>query len=52
MILGIMTSRGKLYYRAIDFTAQGYRERFKNAKPEGQESPGQLIVRISNYFNI
>ena len=22
-----------------------------NAKPEGQESPGQLIVRIHNYFN-
>ena len=23
----------------------------KNAKPEGQKSPGQLIVRISNYFD-
>ena len=33
-----------------DFTEQGYRERFRGAKPEGQESPSQFIVRISNYF--
>ena len=24
---------------------------FRNAKPEGQESPGQLIIRIRHYFN-
>ena len=34
-----------------DFTEQRYRERFRNAKPEGQESLGQLIVRVRNYFN-
>ena len=31
-----------------NFTEQGYREWFRSAKPEGQESPGQLIVRIRN----
>ena len=41
----------KALLQRYDFTAQGYCDRFKNAKPEGQESPGQLIVRISNYFN-
>ena len=34
-----------------DFTEQGYRERFRGAKPEGQESPSQFIVRIRNYFS-
>ena len=28
-----------------------YCERFRSAKPEGQESPSQLIARIRNYFN-
>ena len=41
----------KALLQRYDFTEQGYRERFRNAKPEGQESPGQLIVRIRNYFN-
>ena len=30
------------------FTEQGYYERFRNAKPEGHELPGQLIVRFGN----
>ena len=34
-----------------DFTEQGYRERFRGVKPEGQESPSQFIVRIRNYFS-
>ena len=35
-----------------DFTEQGYRKRFRGAKPKGQESPSQFIVlRISNYFD-
>ena len=34
-----------------DFTEQGYRERFRGAKPERQESPSQFILRISNYFD-
>ena len=33
------------------FTELGYRERFRKAKPEGQDLPGQLIVRINNYIN-
>ena len=41
----------KALLQRYDFTQQGYRERFRNAKPDGQESPGQLIVRIRNYFN-
>ena len=34
------------------FTEQGYRERFRGAKPEGQESPSQFIVRISYQITI
>ena len=41
----------KAFLQTNDSTKQGYRERFRNAKPEGPESPGQLIVRIRNYFN-
>ena len=41
----------KALLQRYDFTKQGYRERFRNAKLRGQESPGQLIVRIRNYFN-
>ena len=41
----------KALLQRYNFTEQGYRERFRSAKPEGQESPGQFIVRIRNYFN-
>ena len=41
----------KALLQRYDFTEQGYRERFRGAKPEGQESPCQFIVRISNYFD-
>ena len=41
----------KALIQRYDFTEQGYRDRFREAKPEGQESPGQLIVRIRNYFD-
>ena len=41
----------KAFLQRYDFTEQGYRERFRRAKPEGQESPSQFIVRISNYFD-
>ena len=36
--------------KRYDFTEFGYRRRFCNAKPEGQESPGQFIVRLKNYI--
>ena len=36
----------KRYY----FTEFGYRRRFRDAKPEGQESPDQFIVRLMNYL--
>ena len=39
----------KALLQRYDFSKQGYRERFRNAKPERQESPGQVIVRIRNY---
>ena len=35
--------------KRYDFTEFGYRRRFHDAKPEGQESPGQFIVRSKNY---
>ena len=41
----------KALLHRYDFTEQSYRERFRGAKPEGQESPSQFIVRISNYFD-
>ena len=41
----------KALLQRYDFTEQGYRERLGGAKPEGQESPSQFIVRISNYFD-
>ena len=41
----------KALLQRYDFTEQGYRERFRGAKPEGQESPSQFIARISNYFD-
>ena len=36
--------------KRYDFTEFEYRRRFHNAKPEGQESPGQFIVRLKNYL--
>ena len=33
-----------------DFTEFRYRRRFLEARPEGQESPGQFMVRLKNYF--
>ena len=36
--------------KRYDFTELGYQRRFCDAKPEGQESPGQFIVRLKNYL--
>ena len=36
--------------KRYDFTEFGYCTRFRDAKPEGQESPGQFIVRLKNYL--
>ena len=36
--------------KRYDFTKFGYRNRFRETKPEGQESPGQFMVRLKNYF--
>ena len=36
--------------KRYDFTDFGYRKRFREAKPEGQESPGQFMVRLQIYF--
>ena len=36
--------------KRYDFTEFGYRRRFRDAKPEEQESPGQFIVRLKNYL--
>ena len=41
----------KALLQRYDFTEQGYCKRFRGAKPEGQESPSQFIVRISNYLD-
>ena len=36
--------------KRYNFTEFGYRRRFRDVKPEGQESPGQFIVRLKNYL--
>ena len=36
--------------KRYDFTEFGYRRSFRDAKPEGQESTGQFIVRLKNYL--
>ena len=36
--------------KRYDFTEFGYCRRFRDAKREGQESPGQFIVRLKNYL--
>ena len=33
-----------------DYTEKGYRQRFREAKPEDAENPNQFIVRLRNYF--
>ena len=33
-----------------NFTERGYREKFREARPEGHESPSQFIFRLKNYF--
>jgi len=33
-----------------NFTEHGYRQHFHAAKPEGQESPSQFVIRLKNYF--
>ena len=35
--------------RRYNFTENGYRQRFREAKPENQETPGHFIVRLKNY---
>ncbi len=34
-----------------NFTEQGYRQRFREARPEGCENPDQFVVRLRNYFS-
>ena len=36
--------------KRYDFTNFGYRKRFREAKLEGQESPGQFMMRLKTYF--
>ena len=33
-----------------DFTKRGYREKFREARPEGHESPSKFICRLKHYF--
>ena len=36
--------------KRYDFTGFGYRRRFCDAKSDGQESPGQFIIRLKSYL--
>ena len=40
-----------LFFQRYNFSEQGYRKRYNSTKLEEQESPGQLIVKIRNYYN-
>ena len=33
-----------------DFTERGYREKFREGRPEGHERPSRFIFRSKNYF--
>ena len=33
-----------------NYTEQGYRQHFREIKPEGAENPDQFIVRLRNHF--
>ena len=37
--------------KRYSFTEEGYRQRFREAKPANHESPSQFIVRLRNFFN-
>ena len=32
------------------FTERGYREKLREARPDGHKSPSQFIFRLKNYF--
>ena len=38
------------FLERYDFTERGYREKFREARLEGHESPSQFIFRLKNYF--
>ena len=38
------------FLKRYDITEFGYRKRFREARLKGQESPGQFMVRLKNYF--
>ena len=46
----IVSGRCMALLKRHDFTEFGHRKRFREAKPEGQESPGQFMVQLKKYF--
>ena len=50
-MLAIMTSCGKFVYKGMILPSRGIARGLETLKPEEQESSGQLVVRIRNYFN-
>ena len=38
-------------HKRFNFTEHEYRERFRRAKPESQETPSLFVVRILSYFD-
>ena len=37
--------------KRYDFTERGYREKFRELRPEGHESPSQFIFRLKKLFH-
>ena len=40
----------KVLFTRYNYTEDGYRERFREVKPEIKETPDQFIVRLKNYL--
>ena len=40
----------KMKMSRYNFTEDGYRQRFRDVKPDTDEMPDQLVVRLKNYL--
>ena len=38
------------FLERYDFTERGYHTKFREARPEGHQSPSQFMFRLKNYF--
>ena len=46
----LMTNAKKTLLTRYNFTKDGYRKRFREIKPETEETPDQFVIRLKNYL--